>query len=281
MFRLRTMNRKDFPFAVSLANTMNWNMTTTDFEFNMQLEPNGCFLLQTDSKPVGLATCISFGKTGWFGNLVIDEKYRKQGAGTQLLQHAVNYLKSTGVKTIGLYAYPYLTDFYSAIGFKPEADFAVLKADAVFPLSRAKGTFKMIKARNVACISNFDEEFFGASRKKLFDLIFRSPNNIGYVAFEGSKTAGFALSKVFGDAAEIGPLACLRDEPETAKNLLVAVLSRLEGLEAYMSLPTSESDLQSIASKTGFNEEFRLKRMFFGPVSAKNCIYLAESLERG
>jgi predicted GNAT family acetyltransferase len=260
---------------------MNWNMTISDFEFNMQLEPGGCFLLEVDSEPVGLATCISFGKVGWFGNLVVNEKYRKQGAGTQLVQHAVNYLKSRGAKTVGLYAYPQLTNFYGAIGFESEADFAVLKAGAVFPLGGAKGSIKAIETLDLAKIINFDEEFFGASRKKLLDLVFRNPSNIGYVVLEGSKTAGFVFSKVFGDAAEVGPLACLRDEPETAENLLGAVLRRLEGLEAYMYLPTSESALWGIASKTGFKEEFRLKRMFFGPALAKNCIYLAESLERG
>lgn len=54
MFQVRKMEPEDFPFALSLANTMNWNMTADDFAFNLQLEPNGCLLLVKDKEPLGL-----------------------------------------------------------------------------------------------------------------------------------------------------------------------------------------------------------------------------------
>ena len=106
MFHVEKMEDGDFPFAVELANTMNWNMTTADFEFNMKLEPNGCFVLFHGQERSGIATCISFGKIGWFGNLVVKETLRGEGAGKLLIQQALDYLKSNSVKTIGLYAYP-------------------------------------------------------------------------------------------------------------------------------------------------------------------------------
>ena len=82
MFTVEKMKQKDFPFAVELANTMNWNMTEADFAFNMKMEPDGCFVLKENSRTVGLATCISYGKVGWFGNLIVEETQRKHGAGT-------------------------------------------------------------------------------------------------------------------------------------------------------------------------------------------------------
>ena len=72
MFQVKPMDQKDFGFAVELANTMDWNMATEDFQFAKQLEPEGCFVLFDDSKRVGIATCISYGKVGWFGNLIVD-----------------------------------------------------------------------------------------------------------------------------------------------------------------------------------------------------------------
>ncbi|MGE5533230.1 MAG: hypothetical protein ACM3UN_02645, partial [Bacillota bacterium] len=69
MFQVRTMLAKDFLFATKLANTMNWNMAKEDFEFMSSLEPEGCFVLFDGSKKLGIATCISYGKIGWFGNL--------------------------------------------------------------------------------------------------------------------------------------------------------------------------------------------------------------------
>ena len=105
------MRPEDFEFATQLANTMNWNMAPEDFEFNATLEPEGCLVAYDGSERIGIATCISFGSVGWFGNLIVDEKYRKKGVGSLLVKHAVNYLQGKGVKTIGLYAYPNLQAF--------------------------------------------------------------------------------------------------------------------------------------------------------------------------
>jgi ribosomal protein S18 acetylase RimI-like enzyme len=102
MFHVEKMAPKDFPFAVALANAMDWNMTKEDFAFNLQMDPDGCLVLYSGTKRAGVATCISYGQVGWFGNLVVDSAFQKQGAGTQLVQHAITYLKSVGVQAIGL-----------------------------------------------------------------------------------------------------------------------------------------------------------------------------------
>jgi hypothetical protein len=81
MFRVEQMNPEDFPFAVKLSNTMNWNMTVEDFELALELEPEGCFILQDGSERFGIATTVSFGKVGWFGNLIVKEEARRKGAG--------------------------------------------------------------------------------------------------------------------------------------------------------------------------------------------------------
>ena len=71
MFHAEKMRPEDFSFAVQLANTMDWNMAESDLEFMTKLEPDGCFVLLHGDEPVGMATCISYGKIGWFGNLAV------------------------------------------------------------------------------------------------------------------------------------------------------------------------------------------------------------------
>ena len=266
---------------MSLANTMNWNMTMADFEFNRRLEPNGCFILEANSKPIGLATCIGYGQVGWFGNLVVDETTRKLGAGTQLVQHAVTYLKSRGITTVGLYAYQHLEEFYGRIGFEGDADFVVLKAEAVSAKENRERNMRLAEVKDLSFVADFDGDCFGGVRKRLLASILKNPENIGYVEVKDSRPEGFVAAKVYGDSVEIGPLVCKRSKLKTAENLLVTVLQRLDGFEAYMYLPASETSLIDIARKRGFTEEFRLRRMILGPEVAKNCIYSAESLERG
>ncbi|TRO53740.1 GNAT family N-acetyltransferase, partial [Candidatus Bathyarchaeota archaeon] len=133
MFHVEGIAVNDYPFAVQLANTMNWNMTLEDFEFMVKLEPHGCFVLFRSQERLGIVTCISFGKVGWLGNLVVKADAQREGAGNFLTTHAINYLKSKGVETIGLYAYPHLVKFYKHFGFESDIDFLVLKGKVSFP----------------------------------------------------------------------------------------------------------------------------------------------------
>ena len=50
MFRIKTMTPEDFDFATQITDKMNWNLATADFEFMIELEPKGCFILEEDSK---------------------------------------------------------------------------------------------------------------------------------------------------------------------------------------------------------------------------------------
>jgi GNAT superfamily N-acetyltransferase len=283
MFRVRKMEPEDFSFAIELANTMNWNMTSEDFEFNSQLEPNGCFMLLSGQERIGLATCINYGKIGWFGNLIVKKSYRKQGAGAILVNHAITYLRSTGVTTIGLYAYNYLTDFYAKIGFKPEMDFLVLKTKKVAApvILEATENIRPIKQPDVRGVLDFDKHSFGAQRSKTLEPIFQDANDLCYVTYENTQVIGYVASKVFDRIAEIGPLVCNTYYPETIPSLLQLVLSKLNGKEAYLYLPVDKTELLNIATKAGFKEEFRLVRMFLGPVVAQDWVCAAESLERG
>ncbi|MCW4018985.1 MAG: GNAT family N-acetyltransferase [Candidatus Bathyarchaeota archaeon] len=281
MLQIQKMEPKDFPFAVELANTMNWHMTPEDYAFNRSLEPEGCLVLREDSKLVGVATCISYGQVGWFGNLVVKEAHRRRGAGATLVNHAVNYLKNAGATNIGLYAYPHLKKFYGELGFESDAEFVVLKADSVSSFSFQDANLRAIKPQDIPTVAEFDGRCFGGSRKKLLELSLQNPANLGYIAYDGSELVGYGAAKVYGETAEVGPLFCQKNSGETATALLRTLLSKLEGVEAYIYLPAAETALINVARESGFREEFGLLRMFLGSPSLQDCIHIPESLERG
>jgi predicted N-acetyltransferase YhbS len=283
MFSVEKMKQKDFPFAVELANTMNWNMTEADFAFNMKMEPDGCFALKENSRTVGLATCIAYAKVGWFGNLIVKEAQRKHGAGTMLVKHAIDYLHSVGATTVGLYSYKHLVNFYGNVGFKTDAEFLVLKAKEIVSPAKLKKPPKngASTQQDIPQIIELDATCFGGSRAKLLHTILEDKGNICFVAKEKGEIDGFAAAKVYDGMAEAGPLVSHKTHIGTAKALLSAVLNRLEGSEVYVCLPSKEAELIEEASRFGFKEEFRVVRMFLGSPAQKDCIYLAESLERG
>jgi ribosomal protein S18 acetylase RimI-like enzyme len=279
MFHVEKMKADDFSFAVQLANTMNWNMTIEDFEFAMKLEPQGSFVLFHGSERLGICTSVSLGKVGWFGNLVVKGGYRREGVGSVLVRHAIDYLKNKGVETIGLYAYPHLIRFYERCGFEPDIDFLVLHGKAGF--LPTEGAVRKAKQQDVPEVIDFDSQCFGANRKKLLEPILLGAGNLCYISTEDQGIVGYVAAKVYGTMAEVGPLICHARRVEAAVVLLKTILSRLNGLAVSMCIPKKETALLNMLSKAGFREDFDVVRMFLGSAVAKNCIYMAESLERG
>jgi ribosomal protein S18 acetylase RimI-like enzyme len=281
MFHVEEMEVDDFLFAVQLANTMDWNMAVEDFEFMAKLEPKGCFVLFHGSERVGIATSVSFGKVGWFGNLIVKEGYRKKGAGAFLVKHAVDYLKSTGVETTGLYAYPQLIEFYKNFGFKPDVDFLVFQGKAVSSVTEGTLQLREAKKQDIPALIDFDCQCFGAHRKKLLEPILLNAGNLCYVSVDNHEIIGYCAAKVYDEMAELGPLLCRQNRVDIAVTLLKTILGKLRNLDVFTCVPTEETTLLETLFKAGFRENFRVTRMFLGPAVAKNCTYIAESLERG
>ena len=280
MFKIKKLEIEDLPFAVQLANVSNWNMTIKDFEFMMKIEPQGCFVLFQDQERLGIASSVTFGKAGWFGNLVVKEEFRNKGAGGHLLQHAIDYFNKKGVETIGLYAYPHTVKFYKKFGFKSDIDFLVLKGKVAFHMVPQE-IVKLAKLPDIQRIINFDHQCLGANRKKLLELILLNRHNLCYISTEKSKITGYIAAKIYDKMVEIGPLMCTMNHTKDAMLLFETMLNQLSGFEAYTCIPKKETKLLSILLKAGLKEDFEVVRMFLGPAIAKKCICIAESLERG
>ncbi len=279
MFHIEKMSFQDLEFAVRITDLMSWNLVEEDFRFMMKLEPEGCFVLLYDSERVGIATAVCFGKIGWFGNFIVDEGYRKRGAGSMLVRHAIKYLESREVETIGLYSYIDKIPFYERFGFKYDSEFVVLEGKG-FP-QPGRSNLREIQNENIQDVIDYDCSCFGASRKKVLEPILLNSVNTCYVCIEDGQIIGYAVAKVYEEMAELGPLVCKKGRSDVAVKLLWANLTGLEGFEVSMCVPKKDSEIINMLSKKGFSEKFQVARMFFGSPISKDCIYVAESLERG
>ena len=155
----------------------------------------------------------------------------------------------------------------------------VLQGKAVFPVLQE--TARAAKKLDVSKVIDFDCQCFGASRKKLLEPILLNKSNLCFILTENNEIIGYVAAKVYDEMAEVGPLICPANHVEAAVLLLKTILSRLNGLNIFMTIPKKEAALLDVLFKAGLKEDFRVTRMFLGPAVAKNCIYVAESLERG
>jgi len=273
------MRASDHAFATQLANTMNWNMAPEDFQFMASLEPKGCFVLFDGSKRVGIATCISYGKIGWFGNLIVEEDCRHRGAGSILVTQAVDYLHDKGVKTVGLYAYPHLSQFYSSLGFKFDEDFSFLYKEEFGSITAE--ALPTVGKQQFSTINKLDGQCFGGDRKRLLESIVLEEGNASFYFSDSDGLVGYVAATIYETMAWIGPLVCQATRNDVANLLINAVLTKVVGKSVYVVAPKKEVSLFKSLASLGFKEEFFVSRMFLGEKPAKNCIYLAESLERG
>ena len=279
MFHIKLMSPEDLAFAVQITDQMSWNLVEEDFRFMMELEPEGCFVLFCDSERVGIATSVCFGKIGWFGNFIVEERHRNKGAGSMLVKHAIKYLKSRNLETIGLYSYIDKTTFYQRLGFKCDSEFLVLEGKGLPKLNNPD--LGKVQNKNIQNVIDYDCHCFGGSRKRLLESILFNSINTGYLCIEEDEMLGYCVAKVYGEMVEIGPLVCKKGRDDVAIKLLQKNLNGLESLEVSMCLPKKELTIISMLRENGFREKFRVFRMFLGSPIARDCIYVAESLERG
>ncbi len=280
MFHVEIMTREDFEFAVNLTNTSNWDMAAEDFEFNMKLEPEGCFVLSENSERIGLITTVSFEKVGFFGNLIISEKHRGKGAGALLAKHAIDYLKeTTKVKTVAWYSYMNAVPFYHKLGYEEDADFIILRGKGL--ASEKISDIRQALKSDVQKILQLDSYCLGFSRAKLMKLLLQNLNNMTFVAVRNEKLTGYAIAKVYDGSAQIGPIVTAEEQVKTASNLMGAIMGRLIGSEISLCIPGKKEEFLKVLEHLGFHEDFRVARMFSGEPLGNGCVFAAESLERG
>lgn len=281
MVQVREMSAEDLEFAVRLTDTMGWGFVEDDFKFMMQLEPHGCFVMLHNSERIGLVTTVNFGSVGWFGNFIVDEKYRAKGFGTALAKHAIEYLKSNKVETVGLYAYLGKVPFYKRLGFEYDSGFVVLTGKG--SPSKVRASLKTAEKSDVGAIVDCDSSCFGASRKKLLGPLLLDADNLWRLAAEDDEMIGYLAAKVYEEAkvAEIGPAVSVQGRNDVAISLLKTALDRLDGFEVSACVPKKESPIINALKSLGFIESFSVARMFLGRPIIRECIYMAESLERG
>jgi hypothetical protein len=169
--------------------------------------------------------------------------------------------------------------FYQRLGFRYDSDFLVMKGKGFS--SPVEVNQRKAREKEIKTIIDFDQSCFGAPRRKILELTLFHPNNLCYVSFGDNQLEGYVAAKVYEEIAYLGPLMCKPGRSNTAIALLKSILNRLDGFEIFMCISKKEVEILNFLTKSGFGESFQVARMFHGPSIAKDCIYVAESLERG
>jgi len=281
-FQIRKMTPQDLAFAIRLTDTMNWDLTEKDFRFMMTLEPQGCFTALTGAKRAGIAMAFHFGRIGWIGNVIVDKPFRSMGLGALLVTHAIDYLLKKSVATVGLYAYVDTVAFYEKLGFNVDSNFVRLvgQVSNAHLLAGQADSAKAMTESDLKDAIRLDKQCMGWNRERLLRRIFNESKDLCYIARDGSELLGFIVADWYRQ--EIGPCICTQRDSKVALSLFKAVLSGLAGVEVRVGVSELKQEIVKALMEIGFQEEFKVVRMYSGKVpEEQGCLLAMESLERG
>lgn len=107
----------DIPPLLLLAKGEGWLSDRWEFDFLLQCFPQGCFVCREDGHPLGYVTSISYGRSGWIGNLMVYPEARRRGVGKKLMLAAISALQRNGAATVWLTASDQGAELYLKLGF--------------------------------------------------------------------------------------------------------------------------------------------------------------------
>src|SRR6202046_5105329 len=90
-------------------------------EFNLASSGTQMVVGCRDGRVAGVGGCVRFGRTGWLGNVAVDDDVRGQGLGRARSQPAGARLQQAGVETVLLTATELGRPIYERLGFTDEA----------------------------------------------------------------------------------------------------------------------------------------------------------------
>jgi predicted N-acetyltransferase YhbS len=252
---------EDLEFAQYLTETVGWNNSIGDFERLLYYEPEGCFVAEQNGEPIGTVTITTYGKLAWVGCLIVLEDHCGKGVGSELMKHAVHYLKTRGAETIRLDAVPKAIPLYKRLGFKEEYDSL-----------RFIGAGRKIMYRKVSKMENedlegvvrLDTQFFGANRERVLRRVYKDFQDLCFVSFTDEKLAGFIMAKRGLNEVKVGPWICDPKHTEAAEELLKAILNEGKGMKIWVGVPSGNKKSVNILKDYGFVDQPKSIRMYYG-----------------
>ena len=199
----------------------------------------------------GVSYAVSFGPTGWVGNVAVDPDARGQGVGTAVSEAAMDWLRRAGVTTMLLTATEMGRPIYERLGFADDGVCYGIWTRGRQPFPAADSEPGVGPGR-IADALRQDAEATGEDRGSFlatFAARVRTP--------AGHAGAGYRIGLPWGR----GPVVA--SGPDAARALVTDMLRA--DPDQSLSFPESNTGATELAGALGFRLTRRCTRMRLGP----------------
>lgn len=251
---IRQMTADDIPAGMCLKEAAGWNQTAQDWANVLAIEPDGCWVYETEGVVTGTTTAVSYGQElGWIGMVLVLPEYRGRGIARALMEHALRYLDGRGVQCVKLDATDMGRPLYERLDFVEETVIERWGGTFAPPKAEAAGAAPVPLA-DVANIAALDQAAFGADRT---ELLKRLSDTFASDAIH--LPGGYLIGRPGSREYFMGPCVaeCLAD----ARWLITHFLAQHSGVGVFWDLLPENKDAVELARSFGFEPRRKLARM--------------------
>jgi predicted GNAT family acetyltransferase len=249
MTDFRVVKDSDLDFFLQLMDLMDWGMTVMDYKKILKFSSEGSFIVSKNGEDLGLVTTVNYGDTAWIGNLVILPKNRGQGIGTKLMKHAMDYLASTGTKSIKLDGVPLAIPLYHRLGFKYE--YWSLRFIGV-ARKNTETNCSVMRKEDLRQVAELDLSVFKLPRRNLIEYFYGLYPELCFTAWDDSDLVGYIIAKPGKCQIKLGPWIAKQGYSLEAEQLLYSVMNKRVGENLWVGVPQANRTCIRILEKNEF-----------------------------
>jgi GNAT superfamily N-acetyltransferase len=261
---MRTLGKKDINFAVSLTVEEGWYYTPAEIELMLELDPEGSFVYE-EEEPLGMATCVTYGRTGILGHLIVSKKGRGRKIGHALVDAAIEYMEGKGADSILVNATEEAVKLYQSHGF-------VLRDMTLCMHSRLDNTFHrnlsadcvQLEKSDLPEVIDIDQRLFGDDRSRLIELLYEESPEGAFKIERAGNIDGFIFGRPDHVGYNLGPWVCLTGDERDAEALFRTAVSKFDNGKIYMGAFTSNLTALKIADELPPINRWRIPMMTRG-----------------
>jgi GNAT superfamily N-acetyltransferase len=262
MINLQPLQVQDIPFGMQLKTQAHWNQLPADWETLLGMSEGGSYLAHWQQEPAGTVTTIQYGQQfSWIGMVLVAQRFRGLGIGTQLLKAAIDYARPMG--PVLLDATPQGRKLYLSLGFSDICPLERMEVSVLkIPEYPSGPQVRPMRVEDLPACMAFDAPHFGHPRAKLLNAFFLHTPEYACVCVQDGELQGYCLGRHGSRFEQLGPLVA-RDE-RTARALFWFAGRRLIGKPVIMDIMSEQADWRSFLLELGFSVQRPFMRMSLG-----------------
>ncbi len=225
---LRTMLVSDIDFALRQTSREGWGVPREAFELCLAHDPDGAFIAQQGSEPIGLVTTTCYAATAWIGHLIVSPDYRYRGLGESLMNRAIQHIRNKGIECIWLDADPPGIKLYQRLGFTAVND-SLRYAGRLRSIVGDQRP-RPVEPSDLADLADFDRQHVGDDRKAMLTLMLQYANKSCLIR-EAGNILGYGMTWLYDGGVRLGPIVAT--DAAIAKSIIASLAQYYDDTTAF------------------------------------------------